>query len=100
MQRYEEFSELIKTQLGKRRYATMYYPSFQKKSSDFYLITKSSDRLDLLAYQFYGDSRYWPIIAKANKLHNATLRIPEGIRIRIPDVTRDEIESEFRNKQF
>lgn len=83
MQRYEEFSPIIKDE-GKRRYSTLYYPRFPRKSSDIYIIAKISDRLDLLAYEYYGDPRYWVILARANKLNNATIKPPVGFRLRIP----------------
>lgn len=84
MQRYEKFAEIIKTAHGKRRYSTMYYPKIEKKSTDIYIISKYNDRMDNLAYTHYGDPRMWVIIARANKLHNATVIIPAGVRIRIP----------------
>jgi len=99
MQRYDEFTEIIHTRQGKRRFSSLYYPKLEKKSSDTYIITKSSDRLDLLSFQYYGDARYWVLIAKANKLHNATVRVPIGIRLRIPDLRLDEIEQLFLNAQ-
>jgi nucleoid-associated protein YgaU len=55
--------------------------------------------LDLLSFQYYGDARYWVLIAKANKLHNATIRVPVGIRLRIPDLRLDEIEQLFLDAQ-
>lgn len=99
MQRYEEFTDIIPTAEGKRRYSSLYYPKVPRKASDNWIITKSSDRLELLAFEYYGDTRYWVIIAKANKLFNATIRIPVGIRLRIPDITRDEIEQLFIDAQ-
>lgn len=101
MLRYKEFTEVIKTDEGKRRYATLYYPKFEKKSSDQYIICKITDRLDLLAFQYYGDSRYWIVLAKANKLNNATIKPPIGFRLRIPfPLNNVEIEELFRNAQF
>lgn len=99
MQRYEEFTDIIPTAEGKRRYSSLYYPKVPRKASDNWIITKASDRLELLAFEYYGDTRYWVIIAKANKLFNATIRIPVGIRLRIPDITRDEIEQLFIDAQ-
>lgn len=101
MQRYEEFAEIILNDEGKRRYSTMYYPSFEQRSSDIWIITKRSDRLDLLSAGYYGDPRYWVVIAKANRLHNATIRPPVGIRLRIPyPLDTGEIESKFKESQF
>lgn len=100
MQRYNQFAEVIKTDQGKRRYSTLYYPVFERKDTDIYVVAKASDRLDLLAYTYYGDTRYWVILARANKLHNATIRVPTGIRLRIPfPLLPDEIESLFINTQ-
>lgn len=99
MQRYEEFCEIINNNEGKRRYSTLYYPPIPKKGSDNYIFSKQSDRLDLLAYQYYGDSRYWVIIAKANKLFNPTLRIPVGTRLRLPDLSLVEIDEIFKEAQ-
>lgn len=101
MQRYEEFADIITApNQNKRRYSSLYYPRFELQSTDIYLITKKSDRLDLLAYRYYGDTRYWVIIAKANKLHNATLRVPPGIRLRIPfPLGVDDIQEKFTEAQ-
>ncbi len=101
MQRYEEFAEIIKDKEGKRRYSTLYYPSITPRTSDKYIITKISDRLDLLSAQEYGDVRYWVIIAKANKISSPTLRLPAGIRLRIPyPLNHADVEDAFRQKQF
>lgn len=100
MQRYEEFTEKDIFSQNKRRYSTLFYPKFERKTSDIYLITKVSDRLDLLANQYYGDSRYWVIIAKANNLHNSTLRVPIGMRLRIPyPLNNSDIQEMFAERQ-
>jgi nucleoid-associated protein YgaU len=101
MQRYEEFAEIIKDKDGKRRYSTLYYPNITPRTSDKYIITKISDRLDLISAREYGDVRYWVIIAKANKLSSPTLRLPVGIRLRIPyPLNHTDVEDAFTNKQF
>lgn len=100
MQRYEEFTEIITASQGKRRYSTLYYPRLERRTSDIFIISKKSDRLDLLSNQYYGDSRYWPIIAKANNLHNGTIRVPVGIRIRIPyPLNSSDINAKFVERQ-
>lgn len=101
MERYQEYSDIITATQKKRRYSTIYYPVFGRKNTDIYRVAKTSDRLDLLATEYYGDPRYWVVIAKANKLHAGTIRVPAGVRLRIPyplDIT--EIASEFTKNQF
>lgn len=101
MQRYEEFAEIINTDGGKRRYSSLFYPKIEQRSTDIWIITRRSDRLDLIADQYYGDPRYWVIIAKSNRLHNATIRPPIGIRLRIPyPLNPGDIETYFRDAQF
>jgi nucleoid-associated protein YgaU len=101
MQRYEEFTETIVANKGKRRYETLYYPKFEKRSSDIYIITKRLDRLDNIAHQYYGDPRFWVIIAKSNKLHAGSIHPPVGFRLRIPyPLNIGDIEERFRNAQF
>jgi nucleoid-associated protein YgaU len=55
-----------------------------KNSLDKYHTIKDGDDLTLLAYQFYGDSKLWWIIADANNLHNP-LDLTEGLYLVIPD---------------
>jgi hypothetical protein len=101
MQRYEQFCDVLKTDSGTRRYSTLYYPKIERKTSDIYIITKASDRLDLLAYEYYADSRYWVLLARANRLNNATLKPPAGFRLRIPfPLNTGDIEQIFKDAQF
>lgn len=100
MQRYQEFTDVILATQKKRRYSTLYYPSFERKTSDIFIVGKITHRLDLLAAEYYGDPRYWVVIAKANKLYNGTMRIPPGMRIRIPyPMDPSETVNEFVNSQ-
>jgi len=101
MQRYDEFVDTIVANKGKRRYETLYYPTFEKRSSDIYMITKRLDRLDNIANQYYGDPRYWVILAKANKLHFGSIHPPLGFRLRIPyPLNSGDIQKKFRDAQF
>lgn len=101
MQRYELYSTIIKEENGKRRYATLYYPELTRKQNDIYIITKKFDRLDLLAHKYYKDPRFWVVIAKANNLHQASLFMPAGMRLRIPaTVDYNSLGAEFTNKQL
>lgn len=84
MNRYQDLL-IIKDQNGRRKFTTTFIPYIDKSDNDVYVITDPSDRLDLLAKQFYGDSTGWPIIASANNLGQGTLNVEAGIQIRIPD---------------
>ena len=55
-------------------------------SNDIYILSKSTDRLDLLANDYYGDSNAWWIISKANpdKIKRDSLFLNPGLQIRIP----------------
>lgn len=74
----------IKKKDGRRVYKSRAYPIIPKSDQDIYIVTQESDRLDTIAYQFYGDSTLWWIIASANNIHDAPIGIQEGIELRIP----------------
>lgn len=86
MDRYRNTVEFIKHTDGKtRRYETMYYPKFERKTTDVYIIAKRGQRLDLLAAEYYNDVELWWVIFRANPgLPGGTLQLPPGRRIRIP----------------
>lgn len=68
-----------------RRLETTIHPSFNKlHADDTYILSQEYDRLDLLAKEFYGDEKFWHVIAKANGLGHGTLMIPPGKIIRVP----------------
>ena len=67
-------------------YRTTIYSSIPETDSDIYVITQHGDRLDNLAFQFYGDQSLWWYIAKANNLSFITL--PIGTSLRIPATTQ------------
>lgn len=62
-------------------------------------MTQDGDRWDLIAYKFYGDSRFYEPIIKANPIIPIGIfRIPAGIMLKIPkikasDYIQEEIES-------
>ena len=66
-------------------YRTTIYSAIPETDSDIYVITQHGDRLDNLAFQFYGDQSLWWYIAKANNLTFMTL--PTGTSLRIPGTT-------------
>ncbi len=54
---------------GKKVLKTSIPKTIPKKDDDIYIITQETDRLDLLANEFYKDSSLWLIIATANNLN-------------------------------
>lgn len=84
MQRYEIAAKPFKGSQNKVRYSTIYYPKVEPSDQDIYITVKISDRLDLLAKTYYDDPRLWIVIAKANNLHNGSIKPPVGMRLRIP----------------
>lgn len=60
------------------------YPRVPISVDDFYIVSTVGDRYDLLALNFYGDSKLWWIIASANNMNKASLVLEPGVQIRIP----------------
>ena len=67
---------------------TTVFPTVDRKPGDTIIITKSTDRLDLLAHRFYKNRTYWWVIALANDLPGDSFFITPGTQIFIPkDIT-------------
>jgi hypothetical protein len=80
---------------GKRKQSTMIIPVPNPSLNDVYIQTSNIERLDLLAFKFYGDSSMWYIIATANGLGKGSLIVPINSRLRIPNMSnmQNQIES-------
>ena len=78
----------VKTDLdtNNRYYKNIEYPSIPEDTNDIYIISRSTDRLDLLAFDYYRDSQLWWIISKANpdKVKRDSFFLNPGLQIRIP----------------
>jgi hypothetical protein len=68
----------------KRYYKTIIYPQIDPKPDDVYVITVFGDRLESLAYDYYGDVSLWWIISSSNNIPKDSIFIPVGSQIRIP----------------
>ena len=81
-----------------RCYKNIEYPEIPVSSNDIYIISKATDRLDLLANDYYGDVRYWWVISKANpdKVKRDSFFINPGLQIRIPSNV-ENIYNDFLN---
>tara|TARA_R110000796_G_scaffold16101_1_gene50501 strand:- start:4364 stop:4684 length:321 start_codon:yes stop_codon:yes gene_type:complete len=80
---------------GLRYYSSAKYPLVSLSQNDIYAITEFGDRLENLAFQFYGDvTLYWIIaIANPNIIPFDSLFIPIGSQIRIPQNIAPIIDS-------
>jgi hypothetical protein len=69
---------------GKTMYKPTYYPNIEAQSNDDYILTGVADRLDNIAFDFYGDATLWWVIAMANNLEGDSIYPPSGMYLRIP----------------
>ena len=77
-----------KTNEGVTIYSQTYYPEIEYREDDIYIITGNTDRLDLIAYDFWGDESYWWAVAMVNNLECDSFFPPIGTQLRIPkDIT-------------
>jgi nucleoid-associated protein YgaU len=83
-------NKLIQTNSEKLRQQTTILPNVVGVS-DTYIQTITVERLDTLADRFYGDATMWWVIAAANGIGKGTLRVPRGVKLRIPNITSDEV---------
>ena len=77
----------VKVDKEKNRYfKPLKYPEIPLSENDIYVITLEGDRVDLMAHQFYNDTRLWWIITQANpgKVKRDSYSVKGGIEIRIP----------------
>jgi phage tail protein X len=76
-----------KNKEGKVVYQSRIYTKIPLSDNDVYVATETGDRLDSLAYEYYGDSTLWWIIAAASNI-GWGMQVPAGIVIRIPDINK------------
>ena len=85
MNRYKYIiDKRLDTTRKRLRYNSNLPPKIEKSIEDIYIIAREGDRLDSLAYEYYGDQSQWWVIAQANHIGKGTLSIEPGIRVRIP----------------
>ena len=87
MSRYSNTKTTRKSLLPKQKknvlsYETTLYQRILETNGDLHVISTEGDRLDNLAFQFYGDPSLWWYIAKANNL--TALNVPAGKSLVIP----------------
>ncbi len=91
MKRYNNTTQKV-DKSGIRVYQTTYYPEIKISDNDVFILPKEGERLDSLAYKYYGDVSLWWIIAKANGLKGVAVP-PLDEPIRIPGNITNIIEN-------
>ena len=87
MSRYSNTKITKKSLLPKQKkivssYGTTLYQRIPETNGDLHVISTEGDRLDNLAFKFYGDPNLWWYIAKANNLNS--INVPAGKSLVIP----------------
>ena len=82
--RYQNIQQTKYEATGSQYYVNNIYPDIPLSNEDNYVITVLGDRLDLLAFDFYGDTSFWWVIASANALPGDSLYLEPGTQLRIP----------------
>jgi hypothetical protein len=62
-------------------------PAIPARSDDIRYQVLENDRIDLIAYKFYGDPVLWWVIAVANNLELIPTEISPGMTLRIPSTS-------------
>lgn len=72
---------------GKQYYRTDKLPDIKTTESDKTYKARAGERLENIAYKFYGDPTYWWIIAKANGITDGTFALNDGKILTIPTIS-------------
>tara|TARA_R110000772_G_scaffold39570_1_gene92922 strand:+ start:208 stop:528 length:321 start_codon:yes stop_codon:yes gene_type:complete len=103
MNRYDTIEEIRNENpftgtIGDLYYTTVSYPEVGASERDIYIESEFGDRLDLLAFQFYGDvTLYWIIaIRNPDKVNFGSLYLTPGSQLAIPQDISAIIDS-YRN---
>lgn len=82
MSRYDIYSSISEDRL---HYNVTRYPSININQSQFFTImTKGTDRLDLLAAKYFNNSKLWWLIALINDLPGDSIVVQSGRELYIP----------------
>jgi phage tail protein X len=97
MERYKNI-QVLKDNSGRKFLSTTVFPIIEPTINDIYITGQVGDRLDNLAFKYYGNSTYWWVIARANNIGYGDFVVPLGRQIRIPNPDSiNEIETEYLN---
>ena len=95
MGRYDSTSITVNRKGERVRIPTL-YPEIPLSDSDQFVFPKDGDRLDNIAFKYYGDASLWWIIAKANELGKGRTILNPNFQIRVPG-NHTKIIADFNN---
>lgn len=95
--RYTNVKILKNNKKNKQYINTIIYPQIVQQQSDTYIVASRTDRLDLLADKYYGDSNLYWIISLANNIISDSFFVEPGIQLCIP--AKDRISNIFTEIQ-
>lgn len=84
MNKYQEL-KAKKEKTGKTVYVTRLLEDSPTKILTTYEPV-AYERLDSVAFKFYGDPKFWYLLAQANNLANGVFHAPPGITLLIPEL--------------
>ncbi|MBC8428393.1 hypothetical protein H8D04_00775 [bacterium] len=84
MSRYKFTGIKIDKDTGNRVLKTTLYPEIKINDGDKFVYPIDGDRLENVAYRYYGDTTLWWIIAKANSIRDGSFSLKPDEKLRIP----------------
>ena len=86
MNRYDSQKVSLDSVNKRRYYQALLDITIEKSANDTYIIASFGERLDLLAWKYYGNVELWWIIAAANpELRKDSLYLDPGVQVRVPE---------------
>ena len=60
-------------------------PVIDPQDGDLTHLVMAGDRIDSLASRYYGDPRFWWVIAQANDMDDPVTALHKGLEIKVPN---------------
>lgn len=77
-------SKIFKDENGTRYLNRIQYPVIPIADSDVIITGVKGQRMDNLAFKYYGNQELWWVIARANNQNNGSMFLQSGKQYRIP----------------
>tara|TARA_A100001391_G_C5064348_1_gene276817 strand:- start:146 stop:454 length:309 start_codon:yes stop_codon:yes gene_type:complete len=87
--RYKEMTRKKSSTNGSPFLKPTFYPDIPERDTDIIHLVRYGERLELLAYRYYGDTALWWIISRANNLDPSDIGLKAATELRIPQDTGD-----------